>query len=415
MQTEIINVGTELLMGSIVNTNAAFLAKECTKLGFGIYYQTVIGDNEERLKEAVRTAKKRAELVILTGGLGPTKDDITKEAVAEVFQKELKEDETVKKEIHELFASKWKKEIPDNNWKQAMVIDGAIVLHNDNGTAPGFILEEAGSTVILLPGPPRELIPMFQNKVVPYLSSKQKVVFVTRMVKICNVGESSVAERIHDLVEKQSNPTIATYAKLGEVHIRVTASGTDEAEAKKLVKPVVKELKNRFGMDIYTTDEEVSLEECVVKLLKKHDLTLVTAESCTGGLIAATIVNVPGASDVLKESFVTYSNKAKKKYLDVSKSTLKKYTEYSEKCAKEMARGAALVNDSDVSIAVTGIAGPGGGTEEKPVGLVYISCYVNEKVVVKEFHFHGTRTMIRELSVRSGLDLLRRCLIEQYE
>lgn len=415
MRTELINVGTELLMGNIVNTNAAFLSKECTKLGYGVYYQTVVGDNEERLKDAIETAKKRAELIIITGGLGPTEDDMTKEMTASVFQKKLVEDDSVKKEILQFFQKKGMQDVPVNNWKQSLVIEGAVVLHNENGTAPGLILEEGSATVILLPGPPKELVPMFRNQVIPYLASKQKQTFYTKMVKICGVGESAVEERIKDLIDKQTNPTIATYAKPGEVHIRITASGKEEAEAKKLVKPVVKELKNRFGMNIYTTDEEVSLEECIVKLLKKHELTLVTAESCTGGLIAATVINVPGSSNVIKESFVTYSNKAKRKYLDVSKNTLKKYTEYSDKCAKEMARGAALVNDSDVSIAVTGIAGPGGGTEEKPVGLVYIACYVKGKVVVKEFHFTGTREMIRELSVVNGLDLLRRLVLENYE
>lgn len=415
MEAEIINVGTELLMGSVVNTNAAFIAKECTKLGIGIYYQTVVGDNEGRLVKAIETARKRADLVILTGGLGPTKDDLTKESVAKVFQKNLKEDETVKNEIRELFKIRGKKEITDNNWKQAMVIDGAKILHNPNGTAPGFILEDETCTIVLLPGPPRELIPMMEEQVVPYLASRQDCVFVTKMVKICGVGESTVEDRIQDFIVSQSNPTIATYAKTNEVHVRITAKGKDEEEAKKLLKPIVKEIKNRFGNDVYTTDEKVNLEDCVVKLLTKHELTMVTAESCTGGLIASTIVNVPGASSVLKESFVTYSNKAKRKYLDVSKSTLKKYTEYSEKCAKEMARGAALVNDSDVSVAVTGIAGPGGGTEDKPVGLVYISCFVKGKTVVKEHHFYGTRTMIREQSVVHALDLLRRCIIDNYE
>lgn len=415
MRTELINVGTELLMGNVVNTNAAYLSKECTKLGYGVYYQTVVGDNEERLKDAIETARKRAELVILTGGLGPTEDDMTKEMTASVFQKQLVEDNSVKEEILQFFQKKGKKNIPVSNWKQSLVIEGAIVLHNENGTAPGLILEEDSTIVVLLPGPPKELLPMFQKQVIPYLASKQNQFFYTKMVKICGVGESAVEERIKDLIDQQTNPTIATYAKSGEVHIRVTASGKDETEAKKLGKPVVKELKHRFGIAIYTTEEEVSLEECVVKLLKKHDLTLVTAESCTGGLIAATVINVPGSSSVIKESFVTYSNKAKRKHLDVSKNTLKKYTEYSDKCAKEMARGAALVNDSDVSIAVTGIAGPDGGTEEKPVGLVYIACYVKEKVIVKEFHFRGSRELIRELSVVNGLDLLRRALIENYE
>ncbi|MBR3772164.1 MAG: competence/damage-inducible protein A [Clostridium sp.] len=415
MKTEIINIGTELLMGMIVNTNATYLAKECTKLGFGVYYQTVIGDNPERIREAITMAKSRADLIFITGGLGPTEDDITKETVAEVFGKPLQEDDTVKKEIRELFAKMGRKDIPNNNWKQAQVIEGAIVLHNQLGTAPGLILEADGITVVMLPGPPSELIPMVNEQVVPYLSKKQNSFFITKMVKLCGVSESSVAEKVEDLIVVQTNPTIAIYAKEGEVHIRVTASGASEAEAKKLVKPVIKELKGRFGVNVYTTDEDESLEACVVNLLNKHELSMVTAESCTGGMIAATIVNVPGASNVLKESFVTYSNKAKRKYLDVSKSTLKKYTEYSDKCAKEMAKGAAILHDSDVSIAVTGIAGPGGGTEEKPVGLVYIGCYVKDKVTVKEFHFHGDRSMIRTLSVVNGLDLLRRCLIAQYE
>lgn len=414
MEAEIINVGTELLMGNVVNTNAAFLAKECTRLGIGIYYQTVVGDNEERLEKAIETARERTELIVLTGGLGPTKDDMTKEAVAKVFQKDLKEDATVKNEIREFFERKGKKKIPDNNWKQAMVIEGAKILHNANGTAPGFILEDKNCTVVLLPGPPRELVPMVMDQVIPYLVSRQDAVFVTKMVKICGVGESTVEEKIQDLIISQTNPTIATYAKTSEVHIRVTAKGKDETEAKKLLKPIVKDIKSRFGDNVYTTEEDTNLEDCVVKLLARHGLTVVTAESCTGGLIASTLVNVPGASSVLKESFVTYSNKAKRKYLDVSKSTLKKYTEYSAKCAKEMARGAALINDSDVSVAVTGIAGPG-GVDDKPAGLVYISCFVKGKTVVKEFHFHGTRTMIREQSVAHALDLLRRCLIENYD
>lgn len=415
MEAEIINVGTELLMGNVVNTNGAYLARECSKLGIGVYYHTVVGDNEERVRKAIMTARDRASLIFLTGGLGPTEDDMTKEAVAGVFQRNLVEDSKVKEEIRQLFERMGKKNIPENNWKQAKVLEGATILHNDNGTAPGFILEEEKTTVILLPGPPRELYPMFENKVIPYLKARQDSVLYTKMVKICGVGESKVEEQIKDLIKEQSNPTIATYAKTSEVHIRVTAKGKDETEAKKLVKPVVKELKNRFGNCIYTTDEAVSLEESVVKLLHKHELTMVTAESCTGGMIASMIVNVPGASSVLKESFVTYSNRAKRKYLDVSKSTLKKYTEYSEKCAKEMARGAALVNDCDVSVAVTGIAGPDGGTEEKPVGLVYVSCYAKGKVTVEEHHFQGTRLMIREQSAIHALDLLRRCIMEQYE
>ena len=234
------------------------------------------------------------------------------------------------------------------------------------------------------------------------------------MVKICGIGESMVETEITDLIESQSNPTIAPYAKSGEVHLRVTASAPSVDEAKKLVKPIVKELKDRFKQNVYTTDESENLEDTVVKLLKKYDLTLATAESCTGGLFTGRIVNVAGASDVLKEGFITYSNKAKKKNLDVSKNTLKKHGAVSEQCAKEMAKGAAINTGSDVAVAITGIAGPDGGTDEKPVGLVYIACFVNEKVTIKEFNFKGNRQKIREGAVIYALDLLRRCILENY-
>ena len=220
---------------------------------------------------------------------------------------------------------------------------------------------------------------------------------------------------IKDMVDAQTNPTIAPYAKTGEVHLRITAKAKDEEEAVKLMKPVVKELKKRFGMNIYTTKAEDTLEDVVVRLLKKYDLTVATAESCTGGLLSGRLINVPGASDVFKEGFVTYSNKAKRKYLDVSKPTLKKYGAVSEETAKEMAKGGVFASDSDACIAVTGIAGPDGGTEEKPVGTVYIGCYINNTVKVEKFRFKGNRAKVREQAVTKGLDLLRRCILENYK
>lgn len=217
-----------------------------------------------------------------------------------------------------------------------------------------------------------------------------------------------------DLIDKQTNPTIATYAKTGEVHVRITAKASDEEEAKKLIKPVLKEVKNRFGDHIYSTKEEESLEEAVVNLLKKYELTVCTAESCTGGMLAGRLVNVPGVSDVFREGFITYSNKSKRKLLDVSKSTLKKYGAVSQQTAKEMAMGGVLATDSDVCVAITGLAGPDGGTDEKPVGLVYIACYMKDKVWVEHYQFKGNRGKIREQSVVKALDLLRRSILDNY-
>lgn len=414
MVVELISVGTELLLGNIVNTNTQFLAEKCTLLGLTMYHQVTVGDNHDRLAEVIRTALKRSDVIILTGGLGPTEDDLTKEVCAEVMGFPLVEDTHTHERIEEYFRNNIYKVIPDNNWKQAIVPAGCIVLDNDNGTAPGLILEKYGKSAILLPGPPNELYPLFMNQVYPYLQKLQPEVIRSQMVKICGVGESQVEDKILDLIDKQQNPTIATYAKTGEVHIRVTAKAATEEDAKKLVKPVVKEIKNRFGDYVYSTKEEETLEQAVVRLLKKYELTVTTAESCTGGLLAGRIINVPGASEVYNEGFITYSNKAKRKYLDVSKSTLKKYGAVSEQTAREMATGGVFATDSDACVAVTGLAGPDGGSEEKPVGLVYIATYMKDKVNVQKYQFKGNRAKIREQAVVKGLDLLRRSILDNY-
>ena len=414
MVVELISVGTELLLGNIVNTNTQFLAEKCALLGLTMYHQVTVGDNHDRLAEVIRTALKRSDVIILTGGLGPTEDDLTKEVCAEVMGFPLVEDTHTHERIEEYFRNNIYKVIPDNNWKQAIVPAGCIVLDNDNGTAPGLILEKYGKSAILLPGPPNELYPLFMNQVYPYLQKLQPEVIRSQMVKICGVGESQVEDKILDLIDKQQNPTIATYAKTGEVHIRVTAKAATEEDAKKLVKPVVNEIKNRFGDYVYSTKEEETLEQAVVRLLKKYELTVTTAESCTGGLLAGRIINVPGASEVYNEGFITYSNKAKRKYLDVSKSTLKKYGAVSEQTAREMATGGVFATDSDACVAVTGLAGPDGGSEEKPVGLVYIATYMKDKVNVQKYQFKGNRAKIREQAVVKGLDLLRRSILDNY-
>ncbi|RZS92877.1 competence/damage-inducible protein A [Cuneatibacter caecimuris] len=415
MAVELIFVGTELLLGNILNTNAKYLSERCALSGLSVYYQSVVGDNEERLAETIRTGLNRSDILILSGGLGPTEDDLTKETAAKVLGLPMVEDPHTKELLKQYFAKLKQKNVTESNWKQALVPEGAVVLDNDNGTAPGLILEKDGKTIVLLPGPPAELIPLFEKKVEPYLCSKQPETIRSTMVKICGVGESKVEDMIKDMIAGQDNPTIAPYAKTGEVHLRVTARAQSEDEAKKLMKPVVKELKSRFGNHIYTTKEQDTLEQVVVDMLKKYELTLTTAESCTGGLLAARLINIPGVSEVFKSGFITYSNKAKRKLLGVNKNTLKKYGAVSEETAHEMAKGCVFETDSLAALAITGIAGPDGGTDDKPVGLVYISCYLNDQVVVKECRFKGDRNKIREQAVVRAMDLLRRCIIDHFE
>ncbi len=413
LTVELISVGTEILMGNIINTNAAFLARECVKLGLSCYYQDVVGDNEGRLTDTLNRAIDRADIVILSGGLGPTQDDLTKEVSAKCMGRKLYMDETSKIAIAEYFV-KVGKSPTDNNWKQAMMPEGCIILPNNNGTAPGCIIEDNGKHVILLPGPPEELELMYRESVEPYLKSLISGTIYSKMVKICGVGESKAETMIKDMIESQTNPTIATYAKTGEVHIRVSAYGEDEAAAKKLTKPVVKELKERFGNSVYTTDENVTLEQAVVDLILANELTVGTIESCTGGLVAGRLINVPGVSEAFKSGLITYSNKSKRKLAGVKKSTLDKYGAVSRQTASEMAAGMAALAKCDVTIATTGIAGPDGGSPDKPVGLVYIACFVCGKVTVKEHHFNGSRAKIRNNAVTAALNLMRNCILEYY-
>lgn len=413
MIVELISVGTEILLGNIVNTNAAYLSEKCAALGLSCYYQDVVGDNEERLYETVKTALSRADVLLISGGLGPTQDDLTKEVAAKVMGKPLYLHEESKAIIQNFFEKRGL-EITDNNWKQAMMPEGCIVVDNPNGTAPGVIMTENGKHVILMPGPPNELIPMFETSIMPYLAKLQSGVIYSQTVKICGVGESKAETMVKDLIDSQSNPTIATYAKSGEVHLRVTARADDEKAAKKLVKPIVKELKARFGSNVYTTEDEVTLEKAIVDLLLANKLTISTVESCTGGLLAARLINVPGVSEVFKSGYITYSNKAKRRLLGIKKNLLLKHGAVSKEIAREMVKGVALVSKADVSVSVTGIAGPDGGSEEKPVGLVYIGCNVRGKITVKEYRFSGDRAKIRENTVSAALSLMRECILQYY-
>ena len=413
MTAEIICVGTEILLGNIVNTNAAYLAEKCAYLGLSNYYQVVVGDNEQRLLETINTAKSRADVIFLIGGLGPTEDDLTKETAAKAFNVELVMDEEAKNNIVTILTNRGI-DITNNNFKQALVPKGSIVLYNKNGTAPGIIMEEAGKVVIMLPGPPNEFVPMVDDQVVPYFLKKgTNDVIYSRVVKLVGVGESKVAEEISDLIA-MTNPTVETYAKTGEVHIRVTASAANDDEAKALVKPVVKKLKAMYPDNVYSTNADETLERAVVELLSKNGLSITAAESCTGGLVCGKIVNVAGASEVFRGGYITYSNKQKRNVIGVKKSTLEKYGAVSEQVAAEMAKGVLEVSKADVAISTTGIAGPGGGTPEKPVGLVYIGCAVKNKVYVEKFNFSGSRNKVRESTVVAALSMVRKYVSSEY-
>ncbi len=407
MTVELVCVGTELLLGNIVNTNAAYLAEKCALLGLSCYFQTVVGDNQERMERTIRLAVSRSDIVILSGGLGPTKDDLTKETAAEIFGRKLVEDPHTRERILNYFVRMKKENITGNNWKQALVPENAIVVDNDNGTAPGLILEEKGKRIILLPGPPNELKPMFERHIIPYLQNINSEGIYSKMVKICSIGESKAETMIADLLEAQKNPTIAPYAKTGEVHIRITARASDEEKAELMIKPIIEELYQRFGNTIFTTDENVTLEEAAVQMLREKGMKITTAESCTGGLLAGRIMNVPGASEVYQEGYITYSNQAKEKLLGVRAETLEEFGAVSRETAAEMAVGAARSAASEAALSVTGIAGPDGGTPQKPVGLVYIGCYLKGRTRVEEFHFTGNRSKNREYAVARALTILR--------
>ncbi len=411
MTVELICVGTELLLGNIVNTNAAFISEKCAMLGLSMYYQSVVGDNPGRLEEMVKMAMKRSDIIILSGGLGPTQDDLTKETVAKVMGKKLVEDQKARQEI-QLFLERRGRTITENNWKQALVPEGCQVLYNVNGTAPGLIVKDDNTCVILLPGPPNELVPMFEEQVYPYLHKLQPEIICSKMIKLCGIGESSAETKILDLVEAQTNPTVAPYAKTGEVHLRITAKAESETAAYKLMEPVEEVLRQRFGTLIYTNDPQVTLEMAIYELLKANNLTVTTAESCTGGLVAGRLINVPGISEYLKEGYITYSNEAKQKLLGVPAEILQKYGAVSPQTAEAMAKGGAKAAEADVCIAVTGIAGPDGGSLEKPVGLVYMSCYCLGKVYTEKNQYTGSRSKIREYAVASALTLLRQAILD---
>lgn len=412
MTGEIVAVGTELLLGDILNTNAQYLSRRLADMGIFIYHQSVIGDNGERVRQELDLAFKRSDIVITTGGLGPTKDDLTKEIAGEYFHKKM----VLHKESLDLLEEYFKKqrrEISENNRKQAYFPEGSIILPNDYGTAPGCIINENGKILILLPGPPKENIPMFENYVVPYLQRFSKDTLVSKTLRICGMGESTVVTKIGHIIDNQSNPTVAPYAKENEVTLRITAKAKTKKEAYSLIAPIEREIRCILGEDVYGVDED-SLEGVIGKMLIDNNLTIAVTESCTGGLLCGRLVNYAGISGALIEGNVTYSNDAKVRRLGVRPETLQMFGAVSKETAAEMAQGAARTSGAHIGISTTGLAGPGGGSAEKPVGLVYVGLYMDGKVYVKELNLSGDRQSIRNRTVTIALDFLRRKLISEY-
>ena len=405
MKTEIITVGTEILLGDILNTNTHYLSNELANMGIDVYYQITVGDNEQRLLSQLKESFKRSDLVILTGGLGPTEDDITKEVCAKYFNMEMEFHESSWDKIIEIH-NKMNRKPTENNRKQAYFPKGSLILPNKYGTAPGCIMEKDKKTIIVMPGPPKEMKPMFDNYVKPFLLKDNKNILKSKVLRIIGIGESKIENDLLDLIDKQINPTIATYAKDGECTVRITAKGKNEKEVESLIEPISNEIKSRFKEKVYGEDD-TAIEDEVAKILVDNNLTIAVAESCTGGRVAADLINYPGISSVFMEGCVTYSNEAKMMTLNVKKETLNTVGAVSEQCAKEMSEGVAARHNTNIGLSTTGIAGPEGGSEDKPVGLVYMGITINNKTIVKKYIFNGNRQQIRSRACKTLLNDLR--------
>ncbi len=410
MKAEILAVGTELLMGQIANTNAQYISSRLPDAGVGVYYHDVVGDNPERLRQSLSMALSRSDVIILTGGLGPTRDDLTKETVAEVMNRKLVLDQE-SLDIMEEFFKKRCRRMTHNNIKQAYLPEGCIIIRNRNGTAPGCIIEENGKTIVMLPGPPSEMKPMFDETVMPYFMARSEYRLESRFLRIFGIGESAVEDTLLDLIDNQTNPTIAPYAKDGEVTLRLTARYDKNSPDEDLIGPLEDEIRRRLGDAVYSNDNS-SLDEIAARLLIESKKTLSLAESCTGGMVSSRLTDMPGISEVFDRAVVTYSNRAKTQELGVSRETLEKFGAVSEQTAREMAEGVRRISGTDIGISVTGIAGPGGGSEEKPVGLVYTALAHEGGTEVKKLDLWGSRSRIRNVTCLHVFDMLRRHLLK---
>lgn len=409
---EILCTGEELLLGDIVNTNAAFLSAELTGLGINVYHHSVVGDDASRLADCVSEGLSRSDIVVISGGLGPTKDDLTKETVGALFGREMRLHSESLEAIRAYFA-KTGRVMSKNNEKQAMMPEGAIVFPNHYGTAPALALEnERGQSVIMLPGPPSELVPLFFEQVVPYLKRKSEAAIVSKNIHFFGIGESALAERLDGLLIDTPALSAATYCKEGEVRIRITARADSEAEAEGACEAYAQKImqtdagKFVYGVDVGT------IENAVVKALHESGLTLSAAESCTGGLIAKRVTDISGCSDVFFGGCVTYTNDVKQRLIGVSAKTLEQYGAVSEQTAREMARGVRLATGSDIGVSATGIAGPTGGTAETPVGTVFIGISTRNGEEIRKLSLSPMRSReyIRLASATNAFDMVLKAI-----
>lgn len=410
MNCEIIAVGTELLLGQIANTDAQYISSRLSELGINVYYHTTVGDNKQRLLDALDIAVKRADIIITTGGLGPTMDDLTKETVAEFLGLDMYMHAPSLQHIKERFA-RTGQQVTDNNIKQAMIPTGGVPIPNPNGTAPGVIIEHEKGVFIILPGPPFELQPMFEDTVVPFLQQRSDYTIASKVLRIFGIGESKVETMVKDILDEQTNPTIAPLIGRGDVTLRITARVRKGQDAASLIEPVEQRIRARLGDAVYGVDDD-TLEKVVGYMLMDKKLRLAVAESCTGGLIADRLTDVPGISAVLDRGMVTYSNQAKIELLGVASETLKQFGAVSPQTAEEMALGALEKSNADIAVAVTGIAGPDGGTASKPVGLVYMAVADRDGVYSSKHIFNGNRRRIKETAASTALNLLRLHLLK---
>lgn len=411
MNAEIITIGTELLLGQIIDTNSLYLSKKLSEIGVNLYYKTSVGDNISRIKETLSIAFSRSDLIIITGGLGPTVDDVTRDAIAEFTGKKLVFDNNILLKIEHFFTTRNIK-MPENNKLQAYIPEGALILENKVGTAPGFILNFNSKIIVCVPGVPNEMKPMIETGVIPYLVEKfgtGKFVIYSKRIKITGLPESYIDEKIKDIFVESRNPTVAILAHQTEIEIRLTAKAENKERAIDLINKVKKIIYDRVGENIYGEDEE-TIEEKVSYVLKEKKLTISTAESCTSGLLAYRLTNISGSSQYFLGGVNTYSNDSKINVLAVKEEIIKKYGAVSEQCAIDMALNCRKKFNTDIAIAITGIAGPDGGTATKPVGLVFIAVNIKDDVKVFKFNFSGQRDTVRTRAAQMALFELYRII-----
>lgn len=414
MNAEIIAVGSELLLGQIQNSNATFLSKQLSSVGINVYHHVVVGDNPHRLSEVVKSGLDRSDLLIFTGGLGPTKDDLTKETIAEVTDKELVYDQQTEKRI-EAFFTQSRRHMTDNNRKQAMVLKGAKILPNDHGLACGMMIEYGEKLIVMLPGPPSELVPMFNSYVMPSLKERLGNVeeIQSKILRFFDIGESQLVEKVDDLIEGQSNPTIAPLASVGEVTLRLTVKGSDKKDNLVQLEQLKEKILHRVG-DFYYGEGENDLAEILSKELQANKQTVASAESLTGGLFSSMMTKQAGASKVFTGALICYSNAVKQTELDIPQKLLQKSGAVSAECANQMAINIKGKLGSDVGISFTGVAGPD-PLEGKEPGVVYIGIATKDHTETHQLHLAGSRELIRERSVKYGIYYLIQCLRKEKE